>query len=43
MTTSDYDRLKVPERENRELKRANEVLRTASAYFPLAELHRRRK
>jgi transposase len=31
------------ERENRELKRANEILRTASAYFAQAELDRRRK
>jgi transposase-like protein len=43
MTTSDRDRLKDLERENRELKRANEILRTASAYFAQAELDRRRK
>ena len=43
MTTSDRDRLKELERENRELKRANEILRTASAYFAQAELDRRRK
>ncbi len=43
MTTSDRDRLKKLERENRELKRANEILRTASAYFAQAELDRRRK
>ena len=43
MTTSDRDRLKELERENRELKRANEILRTASAYFAQAEFDRRRK
>ena len=43
MTRSDRERLKELERENRELKRANEILRTASAYFAQAELDRRRK
>ena len=43
MTTSDRERLKELERENRELKRANDILRTASAYFAQAELDRRRK
>ena len=43
MTTSDRERLKALERENRELKRANEILRKASAYFAQAELDRRRK
>ena len=43
MTSSDRERLKELERENRELKRANEILRTASAYFAQAELDRRRK
>ena len=33
LTTSDRERLKALERENRELKRANEILRKASAYF----------
>ena len=43
-TTSDErDRLKALERENRELKRANEILRKASAYFAQAELDRRPK
>jgi len=37
-TTTDLVRLKELERENRELKRANEILRKASAYFALAEL-----
>ena len=43
MTTSDRERLKQLERENRELRRANDILRTASAYFAQAELDRRRK
>jgi transposase len=33
MSTSDRERLKQLERENRELKQANEILRKASAYF----------
>ena len=37
MTSSECDRLKELERENRELKRANEILRKASAYFAQAE------
>jgi transposase len=37
------DRLKALERENRELRQANEILRKASAYFALAELDRRPK
>ena len=41
LTTSDRDRLKELERENRELKRANEILRKASAFFAQAELDRR--
>jgi transposase len=40
LTTSDRERLKQLERENRELKRANEILRKASAYFAQAELDR---
>ena len=40
-TTSERDRLKQLERENLELKRANEILRKASAYFAQAELDRR--
>jgi transposase len=42
-TTSERDRLKELERENRELKRANEILRKASAFFAQAELDRRPK
>jgi transposase len=43
VTTSERERLKDLERENRELKRANEILRKASAYFAQAELDRRPK
>ena len=43
LTSSDRERLKALERENRELKRANEILRKASAYFAQAELDRRPK
>jgi transposase-like protein len=41
--TSDRERLKALERENRELKRANEILRKASAFFAQAELDRKAK
>jgi transposase-like protein len=41
LTTSDRERLKALERENRELKRANEILRKASAFFAQAELDRK--
>ena len=37
------DRIKALERENRELRQANEILRKASAYFAMAELDRRSK
>ena len=40
LTTADRERLKVLERENRELRQANEILRQASAYFAQAELDR---
>ena len=43
LTGSDREQLKALERENRELKRANEILRKASAYFAQAELDRRVK
>ena len=43
LTTSDGERLKALERENRELKRANEILRKASAFFAQAELDRKAK
>jgi transposase-like protein len=42
-STEERERLKQLERENRELKRANEILRTASAFFAQAELDRRLK
>ena len=41
LTTTDLDRLKQLERENKELRRANEILKKASAYFAQAELDRR--
>jgi len=37
------ERMKTLERENRELRQANEILRKASAYFAMAELDRRSK
>ena len=43
MPTEIAERLKALERENRELRQANEILRKASAYFALAELNRRSK
>lgn len=43
LTSAERDRLKQLERENLELKRANEILRKASAYFAQAELDRRQK
>ena len=42
-TTDERERLKALEREVRELKQANEILRKASAYFAQAELDRRWK
>ena len=43
LSSSERERLKALERENRELKRANEILRLASAFFAQAELDRLRK
>ena len=43
LTTNERERLKQLERENRELRQANEILRKASAYFAQAELDRRQK
>jgi len=37
-TSEDEARIKALERENRELRQANEILRKASAYFAQAEL-----
>ena len=41
--TDMAEKLKALERENRELRQANEILRKASAYFAPAELDRRSK
>ena len=41
LSTAEEQRVKALERENRELRRANEILRKASAYFAQAELDRR--
>ena len=43
LTSSDRERLKALERENRELKRTNEILRKASAFFAQAELDRKHR
>ena len=40
LTTDDQERIKALEREVRELRQANEILRKASAYFAQAELDR---
>ena len=42
-TSAERERIKALERENRELRQANEILRKASAYFAQAELDRRWK
>ena len=39
-TTDERERIKALERENRERRQANEILRKASAYFAMAELDR---
>ena len=39
-TTSERERIKALERENRQLRQANEILKKASAYFAQAELDR---
>ena len=43
VTSDERSRIKDLERENRELRRTNEILRKASAYFAQAELDRRPK
>ena len=43
VTTAEAQRVKDLERENRELRRANEILKLASAFFAQAELDRRLK
>ncbi len=40
MTSDERERIRALERENRELRQANEILRKASAYFAQAELDR---
>jgi transposase len=42
-TSAEGERVRALERENRELRQANEILRKASAYFAMAELDRRYK
>jgi len=42
LTTTERERLKALERENRELRRANEILKAAATFFG-AELDRRQK
>jgi len=42
-SSSELSRLKELERENKELKQANEILRKAAAFFAQAELDRRPK
>ncbi len=43
LTTDERERLKQLERENKELRRANDILKAASAFFAQAELDRRIK
>jgi transposase-like protein len=43
VTTVERDRVKALERENRELRKANEILKLASAFFAQAELDRHLK
>jgi transposase len=43
LPTEVAEKLKALERENRELRQANDILRKASAYFAMAELDRRSK
>ena len=40
VTTAEQDRIKALERETRQLRQANEILKKASAYFAQAELDR---
>ena len=43
ITSEERDRIKALERENKELRRANEILKLASAFFAQAELDRKLK
>lgn len=42
-TTAEAERIAQLERENRELRRANEILKTSAAFFAAAELDRKTK
>jgi transposase-like protein len=43
LSSDERERVKALERENKELRRANEILKLASAFFAQAELDRRMK
>ncbi len=43
VSSNERERMKALERENKELRRANEILKTASAFFAQAELDRQLK
>ena len=43
ITTTEREQIKLLERENKELRRANDILKLASAFFAQAELDRRLK
>ena len=43
LSSEDAEKMKRLEQDNRELKRANEILRKASAFFAQAELDRKAK
>ena len=43
MSIDERERVKAKERENKELRRANEILKLASAFFAQAELNRKLK
>ena len=43
LTSEDREQLKALQKENKELRRANEILKTASAFFAAAELDRKLK
>ena len=42
-TNNQQERLKALEKENKELRHANDILKTASAFFAQSEIDRRRK
>jgi transposase len=43
LTTTEREEIKILKKENAELRRANEILKTASAFFAAAELDRKLK